>query len=92
MELGEDDAYGLAIYERAKAFANGRIAYGSLYPTLDRLEKSGLISSKSIQSGRSGRARRFFKVEGAGEMAYKATARLIRELPRVRKWAWDGGA
>jgi PadR family transcriptional regulator PadR len=82
LELGPDDAYGLAIWNRAKGIAGAmNIAYGSLYPTLDRLEQKGFVSSVTVAQRSGGRPRRYFRVEASGESAYHATGRMLRSLP-----------
>ncbi len=77
--------YGVQV-RQAVAKATGRdISVGSIYTTLDRLEKKGYISSflGESTSERGGRAKRYFCIEGAGEEALKATdaARGRLKLP-----------
>jgi PadR family transcriptional regulator, regulatory protein PadR len=69
-----DEAYGLAVYERACKESGVKIAYGSLYPTLDRLQDNGLVSSRlESDSRRGGRPRRYFQLEAAGQRAYNSS-------------------
>ena len=58
------------------------ISPGTLYPTLHRLEKDGLLISR--QQVVEGRTRRMYRVTAAGEQALaedrKALAELAREI------------
>lgn len=89
LDLGEDSAYGLAIFARAQALAKDlKVSYGSIYPTLDRLERKGLLSSKRADPlpERGGQPRRYFRVEAEGERSYALNSRMLRRLPIL-----DGG-
>jgi PadR family transcriptional regulator, regulatory protein PadR len=69
--MGTQKLYGLEILD---GLNNGRpipIGFGSLYPTLNRLEKKGLISWKwGDEQDQSGGARRkYYEVTGVGAIA-----------------------
>jgi DNA-binding PadR family transcriptional regulator len=70
--LERENAFGYTIHERAQKLAGDqRVSYGSLYPTLQRLEEAGLVSSfmSEPRDARGGRSRRHYKVENAGIVA-----------------------
>ena len=75
--LGEN-AYGVTIYDKARELAHpSRISFGSIYPTLERLEKKGFLSScrGGSTSERGGRAKRFFHLEALGERSLSESRR-----------------
>ena len=81
--LGED-AYGLAI-RRDLAERTGRDhSVGAIYTTLGRLEAKGFVASRLTEPlpVRGGRARKEFRLTGAGERALRAAARVT-----ARVWA-----
>lgn len=73
------DAYGVAINDALEE-AGRAVSIGALYTTLSRLEEKGLISSRMGEptSERGGRAKKFFKLEAAGE-------RALRDAEEARK-------
>jgi PadR family transcriptional regulator len=62
------NAYGVTIRQEIETRAGRRISLGAIYPTLDRLEQKGLVSSYMTEptSVRGGRSRRHFELEPAG--------------------------
>lgn len=84
MRLG-DGAYGLAIRDELESVAGRRPSSGSLYTTLDRMERKGLLQSKAGEASlnRGGRPRRYVRITGAGQaMLAKSRQRLLA--------LWDG--
>jgi DNA-binding PadR family transcriptional regulator len=86
------DAYGVPIAREIEARAGRRIALGTVYAVLERLESAGLVASNLGDSSpeRGGRARRYFQVtaEGLAEVrglqaALRAMSAGLKEL-RVR--------
>jgi DNA-binding PadR family transcriptional regulator len=67
MRLGEN-AYGVLIRHTIDKDAGRSTSVGAIYTTLERLEQKGLISSRQGEPTpeRGGRAKRYYKVEGAG--------------------------
>lgn len=87
LRLG-DDAYGLAIRNELKDVAGRRPSSGSLYTTLDRLERKGLLDSRAGEDAvsvpaRGGRRRRYVRVTPAGEALLSASRHRLLAL-------WDG--
>lgn len=69
----QGEAAGTPIRD-ALAEAGRRVAIGTLYVTLERLEAKGLIESRMAEAtaARGGRAKRLFRVTGAGVDALRA--------------------
>lgn len=86
MRLG-DKAYGVSVQEEIEKRIERRCSFGALYTTLDRLEDKGFLSSSLGESSseRGGRAKRYFRLEGKGIKALKAslesTFRMAEGLP-----------
>ena len=76
-------AYGFAVQQEIQACTGRSCSIGAIYTTLDRLEKKGFVASWIGEPTplRGGRAKKYFKVEGAGESSlrrsYNATASMI---------------
>ena len=66
-----DDAYGVSIRRELEVALKRSVSFGAVYTTLDRLLEKGFISAYSGDPTpqRGGRAKKFFKVEGAGRRA-----------------------
>ena len=77
----QGNAYGASVYEALES-ANKRTNIGSLYVTLGRLEKKGLISSKPGEPTalRGGRAKIYYKIEGSGLQALTNTNEIRNRL------------
>lgn len=84
MRLG-DQAYGLAIRDELESVAGRSPSSGSLYTTLDRLEKKGLVESTEGETtaARGGRPRRYVRVTGAGQALLARSRSTLLAL-------WDG--
>jgi PadR family transcriptional regulator, regulatory protein PadR len=78
-----DAAYGLAIRRDLAARTGRDHSVGAIYTTLARLEAKGLVASHMTEPlpVRGGRARREFRLTGAGE-------RALREARRVATSVW----
>ena len=68
VRLGKE-AYGLAIKDELEAVAGRSPSSGSLYTTLDRMERKGLVRSSAGEgtAERGGRPRRYVEVTAAGQ-------------------------
>jgi PadR family transcriptional regulator PadR len=84
LRLGSD-AYGAAIAKEIESCTGRRVASGSLYITLDRLESKGLITSRLAERApdRAGRPKRFVTVTKTGVAA-------VRELREAVLRLWNG--
>lgn len=79
VRLGSE-AYGLAIRDELEAVAGRSPSSGSLYTTLDRMERKGFITSKagSTSGSRGGRPRRYVSVTPEGrEMLSRSRESLM---------------
>ena len=77
-----DDAYGLAIRRDLAARTGRDHSVGAIYTTLGRLAAKGLVTSSLTEPMpvRGGRARKEFRLTGAGERALRAAARLTTRI------------
>jgi DNA-binding PadR family transcriptional regulator len=80
-----DAAYGASILAEIELQAGRRVPSGSLYVTLDRLERKGLIVSHSgdPEPGRGGRPKRFVRITPEGVSA-------VREVREAMLNLWAG--
>ncbi|MHC5855258.1 PadR family transcriptional regulator [Nostoc sp.] len=78
--MGTQKIYGLEMLEGLNQGRPIPIGFGSLYPTLNRLEKKGLISWKwgDEQDKTGGARRKYYEVTGAG-------ANVLREVQGYRR-------
>ena len=88
LRLG-DDAYGASIRTEIEERSGRRVTPGAIYPTLDRLEKKGLVRSRmgDPEPVRGGRARRHFTLKPAGmreaRRAWDQLSRLVSGVERA---------
>ena len=64
-------AYGVSIRDDVQQRTRQKVAFGSVYATLDRLSAKGYVSSHlgDPTPERGGRPKRFYKIEGRGQQA-----------------------
>jgi PadR family transcriptional regulator PadR len=76
--------HGYGIVKRASELSGGRlrIAAGTLYGVLDRLREQGLVADEG-QEIIDGRARRSYRLTGAGEAALTEEAERMQAAARV---------
>jgi PadR family transcriptional regulator PadR len=84
MRLGES-AYGVPIAREIEDASGRAVALATLYATLARLEKKGLVSSQLGEptAERGGRAKRYFRPTARG-------VRAVRDAQRVFTSLWQG--
>ena len=84
IRLGED-AYGVPISEAIEENSGREVALGSVYITLERLERKGLVSSRLGEptAERGGRAKTYFRITAKG-------LREVRQAQRTLTNLWDG--
>ncbi len=87
-----DGAYGAAIQEKAEEIVEGgkSVSLGSIYTTLDRLERKGFVRSSFGEPTRErgGKAKRYFELTASGERALKETARVSRSIVTPLEELW----
>jgi len=79
------ELYGLQIIRGFEEVSEGKrkIGFGSLYPTLHKLEKKGFVESRwgdERPEERSGARRRYYRVTGLGEQALRETSKFRANL------------
>lgn len=84
MRLG-DEAYGVTIADQLEEQTGREVVIASVYATLERLQDRGLVSSSlgDATPERGGRAKRYFRVTGAG-------VREVRDARRSLISLWKG--
>jgi PadR family transcriptional regulator PadR len=84
IRIGET-AYGVPISREIEERSGREVALGSVYATLERLEKKGLVSSElgDPTAERGGRAKRYFRVTGNG-------LQEVRDTLMILKNSWKG--
>lgn len=85
--------YALQIIEAIESASQGklRIGFGSLYPTLHKLEKKGFVNScwgEETPEERGHARRRYYQITGLGEQALLEKERFRQNLTR---WQPEGG-
>lgn len=79
------ERYGLEIMDAVKE-ASGRkiqLGFGSLYPTLHKLEKKGFLEARwgdETPEERGGARRRYYKITGLGEKVLAEKQRFLNDL------------
>jgi DNA-binding PadR family transcriptional regulator len=78
----EGDAYAVPIREVIRREAGVDLSRGTIYVTLERLERKGYVLSwfSEPQAVRGGKARRYFRLKPAGLSAVRASKRAIDRL------------
>ena len=84
MRLGED-AYGVTIADELEKETGREVVIANVYATLERLQDRGLVSSSlgDATPERGGRAKRYFRITGAG-------LREVRDARRSLLSLWKG--
>ena len=69
--------WGYDIIKETKAQYNFNLRHGALYPTLNELEKKGLLkSTKKLQKGR---IRRIYKITPMGNQVLQASREFLKQ-------------
>lgn len=63
--IGRSRTYGYEIAEKLGGYGFGRIAEGTIYPLLLRLEKNGLVHTE-YRASELGPKRKYYSLSGAG--------------------------
>jgi DNA-binding PadR family transcriptional regulator len=84
-----DDAYGVPISDELEATSGRSVSVGSVYITLDRLERKGLVSARLGEptAERGGRAKTYFRPTAKGlrevRLARRTLIRLWQGVPQL---------
>jgi PadR family transcriptional regulator len=81
-------AYGRTILHQVQESLKRNVSAGSVYTTLDRLERRGLIRSHLAEGtpARGGRARRYYAVAAEGVRALNDAHKTITAMWRSIQW------
>ncbi|HLK69043.1 MAG TPA: PadR family transcriptional regulator [Bryobacteraceae bacterium] len=81
----DDEAYGVPISREIEEATGRGVAFGTVYSTLERLEKKGFVSSRlgDATPERGGRAKRYFRATPTG-------LRTVRETKQSLTKLWQG--
>ena len=84
MRLGED-AYGVTIRREIEERTGRPVSLGAIYPTMDRLEERGYVTSAMSRptNSRGGRSRRYFHLEPSGRAMLDRARDMIAAM-------WEG--
>jgi DNA-binding PadR family transcriptional regulator len=79
------ERYGLEIIEAVKEASKGKIklGFGSLYPTLHKLEEKGFLEARwgdETPEERGGARRRYYGITGLGEKVLQEKQRFLNEV------------
>ena len=78
----EGQAYGVPIRLAVAETARREVSAGTVYKTLHRLEKKGLVSSRTGEATpvRGGRAKIYYSLEPGGAAALRATVQGLADM------------
>ncbi len=78
----DDEAYGVPIAEAIEKSSGREVAMGSVYITLERLERKGLVASRLGEptAERGGRAKTYFRITAKGLRDVRQARRTLVEL------------
>ncbi len=76
------DGYGLQVYRKMNELSGKEVNLGSMYVTLDRLERKGYVTSKEEKGtpGRGGKKRKNYHLEPAGLLALQEAMEMASRL------------
>jgi PadR family transcriptional regulator PadR len=83
-------AYGMAVRREIEQRTGRDLSIGAIYATLERLEAKGYVRSSmgEATAERGGRAKRLFRLEGAGEQVLNASQDAIRRMTAGFRGRW----
>jgi PadR family transcriptional regulator, regulatory protein PadR len=80
--LSERESYGYEVALRVRAAGLTEVPHGTIYPALSRLERQGWVESRLVPS-RSGPARKYYRLTGAGRHSLLEREQAWRELAQT---------
>lgn len=91
LRLGAD-AYGRRILNDVEDRLERNVAAGAVYATLDRLERKGLVTSRTASGTpeRGGRSRRYYALTAAGVRALNQSRSTLDNVWRGLAWPVKG--
>lgn len=85
------DGYGVAVQREIQLRARRRIAFGTVYAALARLEVKGFAASRLGEptAERGGRRKRYFTILPAGRRAVERTVQAMRRMTQGIDAVWE---
>ena len=80
--IGQKETYGYEIAQKLEGYRFGRIAEGTIYPLLLRLEKGGRIQAVYRPSA-AGPKRKYYSLTAQGQADWEIFQRQYRELTQA---------
>lgn len=90
----QNDAYGMRVRREIAERTRRDVTIGAVYATLDRLEEKGLVAGTLSEptAERGGRAKRSFRLTGAGITAVNRARRESESMLDGLRFPLPGGA
>jgi DNA-binding PadR family transcriptional regulator len=76
------DAYGVTIRREIETRTGRKVSHGAIYPTMDRLEAKGYVSSfiGEPTAERGGRSKKHFRLELEGVLALERSREMLEAM------------
>lgn len=89
--LGEEGAYAVAIHQDLKKRTGLGFSLGSIYVTLDRLHRKGLLKSDFADPlpQRGGKSRRMFSITEQGSEVLRRSRQAIESMWKAAEPNWE---
>ena len=84
--IAEEPSYGYKIITDLSPYVE--ISESTLYPILRRLEKSGAVTSRSVEH--NGRLRRYFYITGYGKNKIKDYIEMMDQFEKIKSYLLRG--
>jgi PadR family transcriptional regulator, regulatory protein PadR len=90
LRIGEG-AYGMTIRREVEQRAGRKLSIGSVYTTLERLQRKGYVRSRRGEptAERGGRAKRHYRITAKGERALRESHDLLRSMTEGLEVEWQ---
>jgi len=89
--ISEEPSYGYEMADKLEGRGLHLISEGSIYPTLSRLQKAGLIEGYLVETDGSGPPRKYYRIAGEGEQQLATWADEWDRLSTGVKTVLNGG-
>jgi DNA-binding PadR family transcriptional regulator len=86
-----DDAYGMTIRREVEQRSGRELSIGSVYTTLERLQRKGYVRSHlgGPTKERGGRAKRHYQITGEGRRAIREAHELLHSMIKGLELDWE---
>ena len=88
--ISRRETYGYEIAETLMYYGFGKIAEGTIYPLLLRLERNGLVLTE-YRPSELGPKRKYYRLSAEGKTALSEFEQSYRELENAINKLFDGG-